>query len=152
MKTFDFVGRHKARGLRIGRHVMGLICDQLLRFSLDHVFQEFVCEFLVFTRGGDHQVIDPAGRVLLRNRLSGGKSCLFQVRGVQGPSHCHYDFMVFEQIGQLTPGGPHLPNVGLQCQQLLLHGLQFLIAGIQTPLALFPLPGFAQKIEVPDEN
>src|SRR6201987_874393 len=65
MERLRFVRRHKLRGLRIRRNIMRLVRDQFLCLGLDHIFEEFVRQFLILAAGCDHEVIDPAGRIFL---------------------------------------------------------------------------------------
>src|SRR5262249_30039957 len=96
MESLYLVRRHELSGLRIRRHVMRLIGNQLLGLGLDHVFQKFVRQFFVFTSSSDHQVIDPARRVFFRDSLSHRKSSFLQVCCVQRPTHRDDDFVALK--------------------------------------------------------
>ena len=73
MQILLFFGRQILRDAWVHRQISGDSADLLLRFRLDHVLKKLMRQFLMFARGGNHQMIYPARGVFFRNGLADGE-------------------------------------------------------------------------------
>jgi hypothetical protein len=68
--------------------------------------------------------------VIIRDGFADGKTQFAKVVGVKRPAHRENDFMVLKEIRQLAAGRPHLSDVGLELNQFLLDGSEFIVRQI----------------------
>ena len=96
MQVLHAVGCHELRRLRVCRGIASHIRHFLLGSRVYHIFQKLVSQIFILASSRDHQVVDPAGRILLRNSLPDRKVDLAQLVRHERPAHSRHDFMVLE--------------------------------------------------------